>query len=334
MLSIDQLEFTGSELNRPECVLATRSGHLYTADARGGVAVTYPDGRSRLLAHRTESPWLLPNGIALMPDGTFLLTHLGDISGGVFQLDGHGELTPFLEEVDGVALPPTNFVGRDHAGGIWITVSTRHHPRHQAARAGIADGFIVRVDERGARTAAEGLGYTNECAVDPARKYLYVNETFARRVSRFRLDKNGTLSGRETVTEFGPADFPDGLTFDSAGNLWVTCIISNRLIRVAPDGSQQVILEDCDHENMVIVEERYQARCLQGADFDRVQPKVLRNISSLAFGGPDLRTAWLGCLRGTSLATFRSPSAGLIPPHFDVVPTWLDRLASVPSSSS
>ena len=334
MLSIDQLEFTGRELSRPECVLATRSGHLYTADARGGVAVIYPDGRTCLLAHRTESPWLIPNGIALMPDGTFLLAHLGNTSGGVFQLDGHGTLKPFLEEVDGIPLPPTNFVGRDHKGNIWITVSTRQHPRHQAARADVADGFIVRIDEQGARIAAEGLGYTNECVVDPAGKHLFVNETFARRTSRFKLAENGTLSRRETVTEFGPGDFPDGLTFDSAGDLWVTCVVSNRLIRVTPDGSQHVFLEDCDHGRMAIVEQRYQARSLQGDDLNRVQPKVLRNISSLAFGGPDLRTAWLGCLGGASLATFRSPVAGLVPAHFDVVPAWLDRLASASSSRS
>ena len=85
---------------------------------------------------------------------------------------------------------------------------------------------------------------------------------------------------------------------------------------------------------MAIVEQRYQARSLQGDDLNRVQPKVLRNISSLAFGGPDLRTAWLGCLGGASLATFRSPVAGLVPAHFDVVPAWLDRLASASSSRS
>jgi hypothetical protein len=34
------LRFVGSGLVRPECVLATRSGALYTADWRGGVAMT------------------------------------------------------------------------------------------------------------------------------------------------------------------------------------------------------------------------------------------------------------------------------------------------------
>ena len=43
----------------------------------------------------------------------------------------------------------------------------------------------------------------------------------------------------------------------------------------------------------------------------------LHNVSSLAFGGPDGRTAWLGCLLSDSLATFRSPVAGLPPSHWE-----------------
>ena len=236
MHTLDELTFVGSNLRRPECVLATRSGHLYTADGRGGVAVTYPDGSSRLLIPRAQKPRLKPNGIALMPDGTLLIAHLGDDSGGVFRLEGNGELTPFLEEVEGIQLPATNFVGRDRDGRVWITVSTRQKPRLAAARQAFGDGFIVLVDRRGARIVADGLGYTNECVVDPSGSCLLVNETFAHRMSRFRIARDGVLRDRETVTEFGPGDFPDGLTFDDEGHVWVPCVVSNRLIRVAPDG--------------------------------------------------------------------------------------------------
>ena len=80
MIFLDDLDFAGCDLSRPECVLASRSGHLYSADWRGGVAVTFPDGQSRLLKHRTSQPWLKPNGIALMPEGGgFLSPTLGMI---------------------------------------------------------------------------------------------------------------------------------------------------------------------------------------------------------------------------------------------------------------
>jgi hypothetical protein len=49
---------------------------------------------------------------------------------------------------------------------------------------------------------------------------------------------------------------------------------------------------------------------------DKAAGRILRNISSLAFGGPDLRTAYLGCLLGDTLAHFRSPVAGHPPRHW------------------
>ena len=50
---------------------------------------------------------------------------------------------------------------------------------------------------------------------------------------------------------------------------------------------------------------------------DRAAGRVLKNISSLAFGGPDLRTAYLGCLLGESIMRFRSPVAGHPPVHWN-----------------
>ena len=39
-------------------------------------------------------------------------------------------------------------------------------------------------DAKGAHIVADGIGFTNECRVDPTGKWLYVNETTAKRVSQ------------------------------------------------------------------------------------------------------------------------------------------------------
>ena len=41
---VDAVRWVGTGLVRPECVLATASGDIYTADWRGGVAHLRPDG--------------------------------------------------------------------------------------------------------------------------------------------------------------------------------------------------------------------------------------------------------------------------------------------------
>jgi hypothetical protein len=44
---------------------------------------------------------------------------------------------------------------------------------------------------------------------------------------------------------------------------------------------------------------------------------MLRNISSIAFGGIDRRTAYLGCLLDDAIYAFRAPVAGLAPAHWN-----------------
>ena len=72
--TVTVIDFAGHDLARPECVLATASGRLYTSDRRGGVQVIEPDGSQRLIG---ASPALLPNGIALLRDGSFLIAVSG-----------------------------------------------------------------------------------------------------------------------------------------------------------------------------------------------------------------------------------------------------------------
>lgn len=319
-MELGALTFVGSGLNRPECVLAHRSGLLFCSDstASGGVAVLYSDGRlDRILARGRAAPFR-PNGIALEPGGSFLLAHLGDEDGGVYRLHPDGEVEPVLTELDGRPLPPTNFVLRDEEGRIWVSVSTRIHPRHLAYRPSADDGFIVLIDRGGARIVADGLGYTNECVVDLGARRLLINETYGRRVSAFRIAADGGLHERTTVAEFGAGVFPDGLSLDSEGGLWVTSVVSNRLIRVHADGRQEVFLEDSDEAHLAWVEEDFQAGRMGRVHIDVPKAKVLRNVSSLAFGGPDRRTGYIGSLAGEALASMPMPVSGHKPPHWDV----------------
>ena len=316
-IDLDDVEFLGAGLVRPECVLCTKAGALFVSDWDGGVTRIGPDGgQQRILA--PASAGLRPNGIALSRDGSFLIAHLGDTEGGVFRLRRDGGLEPVLIEVAGEALPPTNFVMEDALGRLWITVSTPRAPRDLGYRRDLAEGFIVLLDQRGARVVARDLGYTNEVQIDPSGEWLYVNETFGRRLSRFRIGANGGLSERQTVTEFGLGTFPDGLAFDCEGAAWVVSIVSNRVIRVDREGRQEILLEDSDAEHLAWVEAAYEAGTLGRPHLDRAASRRLRNVSSLAFGGPDLKTVTLGCLLGDSLARFRSPVAGWPLPHWEI----------------
>lgn len=329
VIALSSVAFRGHGLNRPECVLAHRSGHLFAADwsGAGGVAVIAPDGTVRHLVARDAPEPMKPNGIALEPGGSFLIAHLGDTRGGVYRLHPDGRVEEVVSAVDGVPLPPSNFVHLDPAGRLWITISTRQQPRHAAARRDVADGFIVLVPPGGApRIVADGLGYTNECIVSPDGRSLFVNETFSKRLSRYAITGEASLGPRETVATFGEGTFPDGLVPDMEGGLWITSIVSNRVIRLAPDGTAHTLLEDCDPAAVAETEAIFERGALSSARLGIRHGRVLADISSLAFGGPDLRTGYLGCLKGEAIGTIAMPVAGVAPTHWQ---TDLTPLADV-----
>ncbi len=315
---LNQIAWVGSGLTRPECVLATQAGNLYTADWRSGVAQTHANGAQTFYAAQpVDGEVLQPNGIALDADGSFLLAHLGAERGGVFRLQRDGQTRPVITEVDGVALPPTNYPLLDATGRLWVTVSTRLQPRALGYRKSCNDGFIVLHDAHGSRVVADGLGYTNEIAMHPSGRWLYVNETFGRRLSRFALESDGSLGSRETVHEFGAGSYPDGMAFDCEGGLWIVSIVSNRVIYISTSGHATVCMQDVDAEHLAWVEQAYQSDTMGRPHLDGVKSRQLRNISSLAFGGADLRTGYFGCLLGDRLASLRMPVAGHPPIHWE-----------------
>ncbi|MFC0694438.1 SMP-30/gluconolactonase/LRE family protein [Paraburkholderia humisilvae] len=268
------------------------------------------DGSVRHVMIKSDRRFL-PNGIAVTTDGKVLFAHLGVTDGGVFSIDREGNVAPVIEAVDGVALPPTNYVSVENNGGIWFTVSTRKTPRSLAWNKTVADGFIGYMDDRGARIVADGLGYTNEIAFSPDGQWVYVNETYAQRVSRLRLAPDGKLGRQETVVQLGGADLPDGLTFDEWGGLWVTCIASNRLLVIRPDGELQVVIDEPDERHAERVATGILSGTLTWEDMQGPPGNApLGNVSSLAFGGANRRTAFLGSLTSGNIWAFQSPVSG------------------------
>lgn len=314
-VEVAALEAHGAGLNRPECVVPTRAGDVFVPEWPGGVTVVRADGQTRSWLATPPSIDLRPNGIALTPDGSFLIANLGD-DGGIWRLDGTGTLTPVLLEVDGLPLPPANFVTLDERQRTWISVSTRMAPRQQAWRDDVADGFVVLIDADGARIVADGLRYTNEVRPDPSGRWLYVVETFGRRVSRFPIGAGSALGARETVLAQDDGFFPDGFAFDEDGGLWVTSLVSNRLVRF--DGDRlETVLEDVNPAFVRRVEDAFAARSMNATHLGRIPETRLQQLTSVAFGGPDRRTVYLGTLHGSSVYRFRSEVAGAQPPHWN-----------------
>ncbi len=305
-LFFDDLTLIGRGLERPESVHVLPDGRLAVSHRGRGVSFVAPD--ESIQTRGPVDAEFIPNGIAPQPDGSFLIANIGE-NGGVWHLTAEGALEPYLMEVDGIALAAANFVMTDDRGRTFITVSTVSRPRFAAYSIKVSDGLIVMVDDSGARLLADDICFSNECRLTPDGTGLMISETFSRRVTRFDLGKEG-LSNRRTFVHFGRGDFPDGIRFDNAGHLWVTCIVSNRLWRVSPDGHKTLVLEDCDDAWVDTVETALSEGRMGREHFYETGKSRLGNIASIDFSA-DGRTAYLGSLCGTfiiSLPTTKGPS--------------------------
>jgi hypothetical protein len=317
-VDLDELKFSPPLFSRPECLLCCATGDIFASHKGAGVLHVTADGRQRVHGAQpglTDSERFLPNGIALAADGTlFIANILGD--GGIWQIGADGRLVPHLMEAEGASLAAANFVMLDRLGRMWITCSTRSEDRSAPMNQGVADGFVVLADTRGTRIVADGLAFTNECRIDAGGTALYVCETAGRRISRFALSASDDLGPRQTFAEFPAGTYPDGCAFDAAGHLWIASPISNRVIRVAPDGRYEIVLEDAAPGHVENVEAARASGTFERNHFYAPSGRRLNAITSVAFGGPDLRTVYLGSLTSDRIASLRSDVPGETPPHW------------------
>jgi gluconolactonase len=317
----------GHDLQRPECILAEADGTLWTADARGGVMRIGPDGTQKLIAQTVDGGLgtdgsaerlllngTLPNGLAFDRDGNILIANFGTDAIELMTRDGHSRT--LYTEIDGEPLGKTNFVLTDTRGRIWFTVTTRLRPWTRAINEKTPDGYVGVIDEKGIRIVADGFVGTNEIRLDAKEEWLYVVESNARRISRLRVHADGSLSNREI---FGPSNLggtPDGFAFDAYGNLWITLIMAERLVALTPEGELLTLLDDGRPDKIAIYDQHFYAGTITPDLMRIAQGTVAPLMASLTFGGPDLKTVYLGSLLGTSLSSFRSPVAGLPLPHW------------------
>jgi sugar lactone lactonase YvrE len=307
-IAVSEITAFGQGLYRPECVLPTACGDVYVPDWRGGVAVVRADGSTKSWLAKNPGFELKPNGIGFLPDGRFLIANLGD-NGGIWTMDTDGHVAPFLTQLGGHALPPANFVTLDEEQRVWITVSTRHVPRQLAWRADIADGLLIMVDGHGPHIMADSLHYTNEARV--AGGFVYVVETFGRRLIRYPLSGARGLGHAELVVQLDQGDLPDGFAFDAAGGIWITSLVSNRIRYLDASGALTTVIAESNSEFIQEVEDAYAAGRMERVHLGLIPGTRFQHLTSIGFGGPGCRTGFLGSLHADCLYRFTAPVAGL-----------------------
>lgn len=328
----DSIRFIGHDLQRPECILAEADGTLWSADARGGVMKLRHDGTQTFIGQKASDRFgaaseasagdleakftqgTLPNGLAFAANGDILISNFGtDL---LEVMTREGATRTLHDQIDGQPIGKVNFVLRDSKNRIWVTVSTRVNPWTTAAATRVRDGYIALVDERGIRIVADGLYFTNEIRMDANEEWLYIVETTGPHITRMRVGADGSLSRREV---FGPTNlggYPDGIAFDSFGNLWCTLVMTDQLVALTPEGDMRLLLDDSNPETLGAFRDAMARNAVDTALMTATRGTIAPWMASVTFGGADLKTVYLGSLMGTRIPYFRSPVSGLPMVHW------------------
>jgi sugar lactone lactonase YvrE len=330
------VRFVGHDLQRPECILAEPDGTLWSADARGGVVRIAPDGSQQIIAQKRSEHFrdagseatrylrgTLPNGLAFDRNGDFLIANFGTDCLEVMSRDGTSR--GLADTIDGQPVGKVNFVLRDSRDRIWITVSTRVVNWMEALRTDLADGYLARYERGAFHIVADGFRFTNEIRFDAREEWLYVVETTGGSITRLRIDEQGRVSEREV---FGPRSlgrgaWPDGIAFDSYGNLWGTLVYSDKLFVLTPQGDLRILLDEGEPQKVDALEQAFFRNQVTEDVLFATGSGLAPWMASVTFGGPDLQTVYIGSLRGTRIPCFRAPVPGLPMVH------WNERTPSV-----
>lgn len=89
----------------------------------------------------------------------------------------------------------------------------------------------------------EAVNFANGLALSPDGSYLYVAETFGNAVFRLPIREDGSAGDREEVAHL-PGVLPDGLAFDTGGNLYVACYEPSQVLRISPGGTVGRLIRD------------------------------------------------------------------------------------------
>ncbi len=190
--------------------------------------------------------------LALAGDGSVTRRHVGEVaaalrpraSGGAviavergFVLEAPGgELTRLPEVCEDTSVRMNEGGcdpdGRFYCGGM------AYDQRPGAAR-------LVRLDpDRSVHTVLTGVTISNGLDWSPDGRLAYYADTATRTVSVFDYDRDAGLTGRRPLAEIDDGDgWPDGLTVDAEGGVWIALYGGSSVRRYTASGELDAVVE-------------------------------------------------------------------------------------------
>jgi sugar lactone lactonase YvrE len=199
------------------------------------------------------------------------------LQSGLHRFDPATGFSPLAEVESHLPDNRLNDAVSDPSGAMWFGSMDVAEKAKSGAFYRFADGEVRQ-------TGIGNIEITNGPAVSPDGSILYVVDTIARTIRAADINADGTLGPLRPFVEIAEGEgYPDGPTVDAEGCVWISLYAGWETRRYSPAGE-----------------------LLQRVRFP------VANITKIAFGGPDLRTAFATTARQflTPEELERQPEAG------------------------
>jgi gluconolactonase len=289
-------------LRFPEGPVPLADGSVVVVEIAGqALTRVHPGGRLEVVAELAGGP----NGAALGPEGWCYVCNSG---GWLYEREANGWLRPrgqsetpgWIERVhlatgaverlydrcDDLQLQAPNDLVFDRNGGFYFT----DHGKRRTRTLGFTSVFYARADGSGLVETVMGLITPNGVGLSADETTLFVAETIPRRLWAFSLRAPGEITplpwpspnGGRLVAGLPDNNYLDSLAVDAAGNICVASFNRCGVWTISPDGGSREFLA-----------------------FDDFY------ATNIAFGGPDLRTAYVTLSSTGRLVAIDWPRPGL-----------------------
>lgn len=302
---MSNLRVLATDLAFPEGPVVLPDGSVIVVEIRAQqLTRIWPDGRKEVVAKVPGGP----NGAAMGPDGKIYLTNNGGfgwipsrgtlmpsapapheyIGGSIQRVDlTTGKVETLFEKCGEHGLRGPNDLVFDKQGGIWFSDLGKRRARDMD----VGGVYYVKPGATELVEIVHGVLPANGIGLSPDEKTVYVAETPTGRLWAYNVPSPGTIKSHDTIYRgehgkpiagLGGYQMFDSLAVEASGNVCVATLISGCISVIAPDGT--------------LVE--------QVPTGDRV-------TTNIAFGGPELKTAYITLSGKGELVAMDWPRGGL-----------------------
>jgi Gluconolactonase len=227
-LPIESFQIFATNIDHPECIAFDRSGELWAGGEAGQIYRIAPDGKAQFVT--TLGGFCA--GLAFSPANELFVCIP---SLGIAKVQPSGEFSVFATHAGEHKLVCPNYGLFDSRGNYYVTDSGQWKKNN---------GFLIRYTRDGQGKIIGGpFGYANGLALSADENFLFMVESNTDSVFRFEIRADDAVGPAQLYAgECGR--FPDGLTLDAEGNLYVCCYASDEIWRISPERQKTLFAWD------------------------------------------------------------------------------------------